>query len=356
MKLFSNIYVAIGVLILSIIVLILSFFNFQLGKVSDSNTLKKIVINPGSIDMIANTLYDNNLIKDKLSFKIYIKLTEKTNLKAATYNLSENMGVREIVDILSSNKGNNIEKVSITIKEGVNMREVAKTISQNTNHNEEELYSILTNKDYLTNLINKYWFLDNIILDNNIYYSLEGYLYPDTYYFANMNVTIEEIIEKILDEMEKKITPYKDIITTNNISFHEVLTLASIVELEGITIDDRLNIVSVFTNRMNNNMNLGSDVTTYYGAKVDIGERDLYSEELDVCNNYNTRCSTFKGLPISPISNPSLESIEAVLKPINTNYYYFVADKNKKIYFSETIEEHNTTINRLKNSNLWFEY
>ena len=67
MKLFSNIYVAIGTLILSIIVLFISFFNFQLGKVSDDDSLKKIVINPGSIDMIATVLYDNNLIKDKLS-------------------------------------------------------------------------------------------------------------------------------------------------------------------------------------------------------------------------------------------------------------------------------------------------
>jgi len=155
---------------------------------------------------------------------------------------------------------------------------------------------------------------------------------------------------------QKKITPYKDQILNNNMTFHEILTLASIVELEGITLDDRKNITSVFINRINSNMSLGSDVTTYYGVKVDMGERDLYTEELEACNNYNTRCITFKGLPIAPISNPSLESIESVISPINTNYYYFVADKNKKIYFSETIEEHNNTINRLKNNNLWFEY
>jgi len=356
MKLFNNIYVAIATLILSTIILVFSLFSFQISKVSDDDTLKKIVISPGSIDMIATTLYDNNLIKNKLAFKIYVKITDNTNLKAATYNLSENMGVKKIVDILASNTGKNIEDISITIKEGVNMREIAQTIENNTNKTSEDLFNLLKNKEYLTNLINKYWFLDSSILNDNIYYSLEGYLYPDTYYFASRDVTIEEILEKILNETEKKITPYKDQILNNNMTFHEILTLASIVELEGITLDDRKNITSVFINRINSNMSLGSDVTTYYGVKVDMGERDLYTEELEACNNYNTRCITFKGLPIAPISNPSLESIESVISPINTNYYYFVADKNKKIYFSETIEEHNNTINRLKNNNLWFEY
>lgn len=356
MKLFNNIYVAIGTLILSIIVLSCSLFNFQLSKVSDDDTLKEIVISPGSIDDIATTLYDNNLIRDKLSFKIYVKVTGNTSLKAATYNLSENMGVREIVKSLATNNGKNTKEISITLKEGVNMREVAKTIEDNTNHSQEEFFNILKNKEYLTNLINKYWFLENVILNENIYYSLEGYLYPDTYYFGAKGVTIEEIIEKILDETEKKITPYKEKITSNKMSFHEILTLASIVELEGVTTDDRKNITSVFINRINKDMSLGSDVTTYYGVRVDMGDRDLYTEELNQCNNYNTRCITFKGLPISPISNPSLESITAVIEPVTTEYYYFVADKNKKIYFSKTIEEHNDTITRLKNNNLWFEY
>ena len=197
MKLFNNIYVAIGTLVLSIIILIFSLFNFQIGKVSDDKTLKEIVIKPGSVDMIATTLYNNNLIKDKLAFKVYVKLTGNTNLKAATYDLSENMGVKKIVKILSSNKGKNTKEISITLKEGINMREVAKIIEKNTNHNQDEVFTILKDKQYLTNLINKYWFLEEIILNDGIYYSLEGYLYPDTYYFGSRDVTVEEIIEKI---------------------------------------------------------------------------------------------------------------------------------------------------------------
>ena len=356
MKLFSNIYVAFVTLILSIIILVFSFFNFQLGKVSNDDAIKKIIIAPGSIDKIATTLYDNNLIKNKLAFKAYIRITGKTKLKAPTYNLSENMGVKKIVNILESNQGINTKQIILTLKEGINMREVAKIIEDNTNNSQEDLFNIINDKDYLNNLINKYWFLDDIILNDKIYYSLEGYLYPDTYYFSSGDVTVKEILEKILDETEKKVTPYKEQITNSDMTFHEILTLASIVELEGVTLEDRKNITSVFINRMNNNMTLGCDVTTYYGAKVDMSDRDLYANELDACNNYNTRCATFKGLPISPIANVSLDSIISVIEPINTDYYYFVADKNRKIYFNKNIEGHNNTINQLKKNGLWFEY
>ena len=356
MRLFNNIYVACGTLLLSIMILVFSFFCFQLQEVSNNDTLKMVIIEPGSIDKIATTLYDEGLIKDVLAFKIYVKITGKTNLKAATYELSENMGVRKIVKILESNKGKNNKQISITLKEGINMREIARIIDDNTINSQDDVFNTISDKSYLTNLINKYWFLDESILNDNIYYSLEGYLYPDTYYFGSSEVSVKEILEKVLDEMEKKVTPYKEQILNHSMSFHEILTLASLVELEGVTLDNRKNIASVFMNRINSNMSLGSDVTTYYGVKVDMGERDLYSNELDSCNSYNTRCATFKGLPVSPIANPSLDSIISVIEPIVTDYYYFVADKNRKIYFNKNIDEHNNTINRLKNSGLWFEY
>ena len=104
-------------------------------------------------------------------------------------------------------------------------------------------------------------------------------------------------------------------------------------------------------------MNLGSDVTAYYGAKVRLSERDLYKNELNDNNGYNTRISTMAGkLPIGPICNPSIESIEASINPNENDYYYFVSDKNKKTYFSKTLTEHNQKIQELKRNNLWYNY
>lgn len=355
MKFFHNLYSALLFLILSVAVFCFALFRFELAKVSDDDTIKTITIEPGSVDTIATTLYKNDLIKNKVAFKIYVYITGKTNMKAATYNLSEDMGVKKIVAILFQGKGINQEQVSITIKEGSNIKKIAGLISEKTELTAEELFIILQDESYLRTLIEKYWFLSADILNTDIYYSLEGYLYPNTYYL-NKSTTWQEIIEKMLDETQNQLGAYQDKITTNNMSVHEIMTMASIVELEGITLEDRKGIASVFINRINAGMNLGSDVTTYYGAKISMGDRDLYKEELQECNNYNTRCATFTQLPISPICNPDISSIIAVLEPTEASYYYFVADKNKKIYFSKNITEHNKTISNLKKNDLWYEY
>lgn len=129
------------------------------------------------------------------------------------------------------------------------------------------------------------------------------------------------------------------------------------VESEGVTLEDRKNIAGVFINRLNKGMSLGSDVTTYYAAKVDMGERDLYMSEINSDNKYNTRSSKNAGkLPVGPICNPSKEAIEASLNYTQNDYLYFVADKNMKVYFTKTDSEHNKKIQELKNSGLWYEY
>lgn len=101
----------------------------------------------------------------------------------------------------------------------------------------------------------------------------------------------------------------------------------------------------------------GSDVTTYYAAKVDIGERDLYQKELDEENPYNTRGPNMEGkLPIGPISSVSKSSIEAALNPSDTDYLFFVADKNGQVHFTKTVSEHNRKINELREKGEWLEY
>lgn len=356
MKIFQNIYIAIVVLIISIVVFAFTIFQVGLTKVSNNHTLKEIIIEPGNIDSITTTLYNNHLIKNKLIFKIYVQITGNKNLKAATYQLSEDMGVKKIVKILSEGKGTNSNQIQITFKEGLNIRQIAKIVEQNTSNKQEDFYNQLKDTKYLQQLIERYWFLEPTILNEEIYYSLEGYLFPNTYYFSSKDVAISTIIEVMLDETKKQLEPYQSQITTQKKNVHEILTLASMVELEGASLEDRKKIIGVFNNRLKAGMNLGSDVTTYYGVKVDIGDRDLYSEEVTACNHYNTRCPSFVEIPVSPVCNPSMDSIVAVLEPDQNDYYYFVSDKNKKVYFSKNITEQTKTINRLKKENLWYEH
>lgn len=356
MRIFRNVAFAVLILMTALIIFVCSYFNYNIAPVSDDSTLKTVVIEAGGISDIANTLKENNLIRDVTMFKVYVKLTGKSNLKASIYELSENMGVKKIVEILESGNSYNPDEVKITFKEGINVREIANLISENTNNSEEDVYNLLNDNSYLDELIDSYWFITDDIKNNKIYYSLEGYLYPDTYIYTNKDVSVKEIFKKMLDEMNDKLTPYKEQINNNELSIHELLTLASIVELEGASSSDRNGVAGVFYNRLESDMTLGSDVTTYYGLKLDMSERDLTKAELNDCNNYNTRCSTFTELPVSPICIPSIESIEAVIEPTNHEYYYFVADKNKKTYFTKTYNEHLSMVSKLKDEGLFFEY
>ncbi len=119
----------------------------------------------------------------------------------------------------------------------------------------------------------------------------------------------------------------------------------------------RKDVSSVIYNRLDKNMAIQRDVTTYYAYKVDMGERDLYQKEINTYNPYNTRGPNMEGkLPIGPISSVGKNSIEAALKPSDTDYIFFVADKNGKLYFTETLVEHNNIVNKLRAEGLWLEY
>ena len=356
MKFLQNIYLAIIILIFNICLFGYALVHYELSAPTHEKKEKTVEIKPGGIDSIASTLYQEGLIRNRLIFTVYAKVTGKNNLKAAIYTLSTDMDARKIIEILSEGKGSNSKEISITFKEGWNVRKIAKAIEENTNHTEDEVYQTLKNEDFLKRMIVKYWFLEDTILNQEIYYSLEGYLYPDTYNYSSKDEDIEVILEKMLTETEKKIASRKDEITSSARSVQDIFTLASMLELEGNTLEDRKGIAGVFQNRLAKGMNLGSDVTTYYGARVDIGQRDLYANEVNACNSYNTRCPSFKTLPVSPICSPSLDSIIAALEPEDSQYLYFVADKNMKIYFSDTLNEHNRKIQELKDKNLWLEY
>ena len=148
---------------------------------------------------------------------------------------------------------------------------------------------------------------------------------------------------------------YKDEIGKSEFNIHELMTLASIVELEGASADDRASVAGVFYNRIKDKWVLGSDVTTYYYLKIDNFKESLNgNKNLYTCDYaYNTRCTSFVGLPVGPISNPGLESIKATIEYKKHNYYYFVADCKGKTYLNKDATGHYNTINRLKQENNW---
>ncbi len=336
------------------LVLITVFIYFcKLKPVSKNNSIVEFRIENGdTYSSISKKLESLNLIRSGLAYKIYIKIHNPGTLKKGIYELREDMSVKEIVNALSGNYKE--DHIKITFKEGINMRKIASLIAENTDNSEEDVYALLSDRDYLNSLIDNYWFITDEILDDRIYYPLEGYLFPDTYQFS-VGVSVKDIFKTMLDQMDSKLSNYKEQIANSGYSVHKLLTLASIVELEAGTSHERNGVAAVFYNRLNNGWSLGSDVTTYYAARKDFTV-DLTRAELDECNAYNTRGTCFTGLPVGPISNPSLESIDGVMNPTTSDYFYFVADKNGNTYFTKSDSEHLATIARLKREGLWFVY
>lgn len=340
------------VVLLAVILLILGISWIYLASPVDKNDKKdiEVEITKGiSVVKISNFLKEEKLIRSKTLFKVYIKLYSNKTLKAGNYMLNRSMSLSEIVEVLEEGSKFDSNTLKLTFKEGQRITDYAKVIADSTNNNYEDVIAIFKDKNYMSELINKYWFLTNNILQDGIYYPLEGYLAPDTYYFKDSDVDPKEIIERMLDEMNKELTEYRVSLGDN---VHYYLTMASIVELEGKTLEDRQNIMGVFNNRISAGMHLGSDVTTYYAFQASMSTK-LTSEQYNTANPYNTRPTSKVGPPIGPICNPDLTSIQASINPINNNYLYFVADSNGKVYYSRTSDEQNKVIQDLISSGKW---
>ncbi len=353
MQKFRNIALCLLISTAIIIVGCCFFYKYQLSPVNDSaETIEVEIPSNTTVRGIASILKQNNLIRDERIFLIYIKLMKITDMKAGYYDLSSSMGVEDIVSVLQDGSKKNPNQIKITFKEGINIRTFATIVNENTTNTYDSVLELLKDKDYLDELIEKYWFLTEDIKNDQLYYSLEGYLFPDTYYFTDQNVSVKDIITKMLTKMDEVLSSYRDEIDHSNLSLHQILTLASIIEKEGKK-NDFQNISSVFYNRMSIGMNLESCATAYYGVGLEFNELGIANYEvITPVNDYNTYKK--KGFPIGPISLPGKDAIEAALKPNTTDYLYFLSDNQGVTYFFSTYSEHQKKQQSLIQEGKWY--
>ena len=352
-----GIIVAIAVALIGIISAIV-WYTVALLPVNNNGQEVEVDIAEGSwAGSIGKTLKENDLIKSEFAFEIYVSLNNVNDMKAGYYKLNKNMTMRDIVDTLEQGPDKTQNSLNITFLEGKNMKWIAKKIDEQTTNSEQDVYATLKDESYINWLIQKYWFLTDEIKNKEIYYTLEGYLFPDTYNLKSKNISVQDIFNTMLDQMETKLQPYKIEIQSSVLSVHKLLTVASIAELEASKEEDRSGVASVIYNRVKYNMALGSDVTTYYAIQVDMAERDLKKSELNLANSYNTRGPNMNGkIPVGPICMVGEKTIEAALHPDQSEYLYFVADKNGKMYFAKSNQEHNDNVSMLKKNGLWLTY
>ncbi len=339
---------AIGVIVISIIAY---FYITSIGDPLDANSeeTEEVVIDSGtSAGMIGEQLEEEGIIDNGRMFEVYLRLNSITNYQAGEYELSPAMDFEQIARTLET--GTIYQEVlhRVAIPEGYSVEQIAEQFSQNLPVSEERFLELMTDREFIESLIEEYpEMLSEEILDEDVKYPLEGYLFPATYDITEEEPSIESLVRQMLDATEVNSFPIYNSVDEYTItyegepqelSFHEFLTFSSLIEMEATSLADRSMIASVFINRMAEQpaMPLQTDPTVLY-ALGEHQERTLF-EDLEVEDPYNTYINS--GLPPGPIASPGIESLQSTLNPSNTDYFYFLADSEGNNHFAETFEGH----------------
>lgn len=324
------------------------FYNAGLGAAEKGNEDPITVSIPqgSGASAIIDILDEKGLIKNKFAAKIHVRLGSYDNLQANSYIFTKDMGLREILGAINGGDFAYLSKNVFTVIEGATVPQAAEAICKELPFSAEDLIAKWDDSAYLNELIEKYWFLTDEILNDDIMYPLEGYLYPETYFVTSENPTEEEVTEMLLDMTDKILTERKSDIEKTEMTVHEFLTLSSIVENESLFEEDRPAIAGVFINRLKKNMPLQSDITVLYALqekRVDVTYADL-----EVDSKYNTY--KYTGLPVGPVCSPSAATMDDVLNYEESDYLYFFATKEGKVIFSKTLDEHE----KVSKENMWY--
>ena len=343
MKMFKKI-IFLCLLILIIFTLFLFFkICFEIYTPVDSKGEEKtFIINQGDgVLTIAQNLEEKKLIRNKYIFGFYLFLRgEQGKLKAGQYRISSAMNVPEIADIIISGK---IEQRKITIIEGWNLINIAEYfLVNNIIENKDDFYKIVGYPRVDYNLkpdkprpieFNNYLFLKE--KPKNI--SMEGYLFPDTYY-VQADASAEEIVFVLLNNFDKKFSSeIREEIKEQGKTIFEILVMASLIEKEVRSKEDMEIVSGILWKRLKIGMPLQVDATVVYltgkkSTRVSIAETQIDSP-------YNTY--KYRGLPIGPICNPGMNSILAAIRPKESPYFFYLSTPEGETLYSRTLEEHN---------------
>ncbi|MBI3638174.1 endolytic transglycosylase MltG [Candidatus Wolfebacteria bacterium] len=297
------------------------------------------------IEEISQELKDKNFIRSKVTFKIFSFLINKARvLKSGEYDFGEGLWVPEIVNILADGP----KDILVVIAPGMTIREVDEGLASLGIINKGEIINFdasLLKNDFP-------WLLsfgvgvpqkeltkkkDRLLLSNKGEATLEGFLFPDTYYFYPQSNT-EAVIRKFLKNFEAKALPF--FVGRND--FKKDITLASLLEKEIPDFFDRQIVAGILKKRINAGMPLQVDATVVYISCAGrfLSCPDITRADYKTDSSYNTYL--YPGLPPLPIGNPGADAIKAAITLKNSPYWYYLSDpKTKKTIFSQTLDEHN---------------
>ncbi len=301
---------------------VIGLYQSQLAPVDTHNhSIKKVVIAKGaSVDAIAAKLKQQNLIRQPLAFKVWIKLNNlETQLQAGTFELSPSMSVKTIVNELT--QGTN--DIWVTFPEGMRREEISESLAS---------YYLpeFDQEDFLSKTV-----------------SLEGQLFPDTYLIPKMSST-QTIINLLTENFESKMQPLQPQFEDLKYSENQILTMASILEREAKGLNQMRLVSGVLWKRLEMGMPLQADATLQYATGYNEQTGSWWtaptSENKEVESPFNTYA--YPGLPPHPICNPGLQAVKASLDPASSNYLYYLHDNQGQIHFAQNLQEHNQNVNQ----------
>jgi len=313
----------------AVFVLVVHLVLFMTTPPSREKEYKEVLVTEGStFRSVASQLKREGIITDKETFILLGKIKRSTRkIRAGFYSFNTGMLPREVLDILEKGK---IIEYQVVIPEGFDMKEVAGAVEEKGLTTKEEFLKKATDPLYVRTLG----------LEGG---TLEGYLFPATYFFPK-GITLDGIIKQMVSKYKQVFDDeMKARSAALGMTEGQVVTMASLVEKEAALDSERLLISAVFHNRLKKGIPLQCDPTVIYYLQMKGGwNGDITKEDLRRKNPYNTY--KIKGLPPGPIANPGKPSIIAALYPADVDYIYFVSKNDGTHYFSSTLAEHNRAV------------
>lgn len=321
-------WLLVGVLVSAMLLAISIIWFYQVANAPSKDTSKKdfLITKGTAASEIGNKLLQEKLVKSSLAFKVYVVASGKAGkIQAGEYELSPSYSLFKIVDELTHGP----KEIWVTIPEGLRREEIASK------------FASMLEKD--ENFTNEFLSLSK---------EKEGYLFPDTYLFPKA-VGASVVLNKMLSTFDKKVdSQMREDIKNSGYSLGEILTLASLVEREAKSNDERPIIAGIMYNRLRIGMALQIDATVQYALasnkcqnltnKCQNWWEPLSKDELTVKSAFNTY--KYPGLPPGPIANPGIESIRSAIYPKDSDYLYYVHGKDGQVHYARTLDEHNQNV------------
>ncbi|MFS9140512.1 endolytic transglycosylase MltG [Streptococcus infantis] len=316
-----------------------------------------------NLQQIGDTLEKSELVKHGFIFSLYAKYKDYNDLKSGYYNLQKSMSTDDIIKELQKGgtpQPQEVALANLTIPEGYTLDQIAQTVGQLQGDFKEPLtadafLAKVQDETFISQLVAKYpTLLESLpTKESGVRYRLEGYLFPATYAIKE-STTIESLIDEMVAAMDKNLSAHYTAIKEKNLTVNELLTIASLVEKEGLKTDDRKLIAGVFYNRLNLGMPLQSNIAILY-AEGKLGQNISLADDAAIDTTINSPYNVYTnlGLMPGPVDSPSLDAIEASINQTKSDYLYFVANvQDGKVYFANTREEHDRNVAEHVNSKL----